>query len=736
MERQDLYEIIQKEIVAPKIPIKSKLKKCIAYQDENLELILLYQYFSILKNYYKIYRIIDNKLEKIPELFNVLEIIELNITEQQLELLISHNVFTMKNLKQMPIDVLICIFCNDLEGFIQEISQYAIKKEEIIQQLEQKIKQALKPEWTYVLEKRIDLENYKKRTLAEIGNEMNLTRERIRQVEKKAIQKMKIWNKQIEQIVYCFYKDIDQEDKKFITIKAFLKYIKNEDLTKYLIVWLDSKETGMRINNELEIIYNNEENSLEEIVAEAQRRLSDIMSIEEVANCNEIQKYIIEQEYKTYQSKIWVRKKTNISSIYKNEIKEKFVEGYNIGSEEDYQKLLGFLTEKYGNIEMPSKHSIQAMIDRYDFIQVDRGTYRAREYTVILPEKLTDKIIQYIIENSPIVHYSSIFEQFKTNLYEVGINNRFYLKGVLDEKLPKEFSVNRDFINTNSEENINAYDVMRDLFKTFEAEFTIEDISKKMPGLKKYNYENYVKAESANGLIQIATRTYIYIDKLNITKETQTELKEYIDNLFLKMDSKILTAKKIYANLSIMNPELLSKLHITARFGDFELFSILQYLFKDDYYYSRPIISLEKNQELSSYWLIKEYAKRFEQFNYTDIKNYIYKMNLGGIYSYINFMEDMSDDYVQINIDSMIKMEKLEIKKEKLGKIKEFIDLLLKSNEFRTDNFDGYFMLPKLNRPWNKYLLIGIIRSYFKEEYKIENTTNFYDTTDFIVRRI
>ena len=56
-----------------------------------------------------------------------------------------------------------------------------------------------------------------------------------------------------------------------------------------------------------------------------------------------------------------------------NEIKENFVSGYDIGSDNDYNRLLNIVREKYGNIEMPSKRSVQAMIDRYDFIQIDRG---------------------------------------------------------------------------------------------------------------------------------------------------------------------------------------------------------------------------------------------------------------------------------------------------------------------------------------------------------------------------
>lgn len=257
-----------------------------------------------------------------------------------------------------------------------------------------------------------------------------------------------------------------------------------------------------------------------------------------------------------------------------------------------------------------------------------------------------------------------------------------------------------------------------------------------MPGLKAYNYENYARAEENNGLIRVEAKTYIYIDKLGITEETKNELKQFIDNLFKEIDSTILTAKKIYANLNILNKELFNKLHITAKFGDFELFSIVQYLFKDDYFYSRPIISLQEDFTTSSYLLIKEYVSRFEKFNYTDIKKYIYKMNIGGLYSYMSFMEDLSDEYVQISKDGMIKKDKFNISEENLLKIKELVDLILKNNNLKTEEFNGYFMLPKLDRPWNKYMLVGIIRSYFREEYEIENTTRFYDTTDFIIRRI
>ena len=135
--------------------------------------------------------------------------------------------------------------------------------------------------------------------------------------------------------------------------------------------------------------------------------------------------------------------------------------------------------------------------------------------------------------------------------------------------------------------------------------------------------------------------------------------------------------------------------------------------------------------------LIKEYAQSLEMFNHEKIQNYIQRMNIGGLYSYLTFMEDMSDDYVQINMDTMIRKDKFKITNEQIQRIEKLIDLILDNYKcISTENFNGYAMLPKLETPWNKYLLIGIIRSFLDEKFQVENTVNSYNKTEFIIRRI
>ena len=100
-------------------------------------------------------------------------------------------------------------------------------------------------------------------------------------------------------------------------------------------------------------------------------------------------------------------------------------------------------------------------------------------------------------------------------------------------------------------------------------------------------------------------------------------------------------------------------------------------------------------------------------------------------------MENMSDEYVQIDVDEMVRIEKMNLNDVKLSEIKKSIDLILDNFDvIDTSKFNGYSLLPKIGYVWNKYLLVGIVRSYFSEYYDIKNTDNRYISTDFEIRRV
>ena len=359
----------------------------------------------------------------------------MKITEQQFDFLVENNIFTLRGLKKIPINSLICIFCNNIGSFINEIGKYSYSKETLIDRLDKNFSENLREEWIKVLRKRFDFHN-QRQTLAEIGKELNLSRQRIKQIEDRATGKLLRGSNNLNELLFCFYKDINRHDNSFIGIEEFIRYIGNSNVSIFLIlVMMNSRSTRIVYNDEYGIIYDQKEFNLEQLLQEAYNQLQDIVFVSEKEDYNKLQKWILDNAYRIHQNKILIRKGISTNTIYMTEIAENFDSGYNISSIEDYNKLVKILNEKYGDIQLPSMRSIQSMMDRYDFLQIDRGTYRAKKYIVGLPEELSDEIISFIIKNAPIVSYSLIFEKFERKLEILGINNRFYLKGVLDEKI-------------------------------------------------------------------------------------------------------------------------------------------------------------------------------------------------------------------------------------------------------------------------------------------------------------
>ena len=742
IDKEKLYYELEEKIDKDEIPYIEKLKDCfyLYYWQPNMDLkakiTLAYHYYYNNKNFYKNYRLVDNKISKISSIFNMVEILDLNIDDYQARLLLYNNVYTLKNLKRMSTKALMCIFCNNLDGFLNELTQYTYTIRDIEEMLEEKYNTIVKPEWKYILRERYSVWNTRK-TLAEIGEKLDKTRERVRQIESKCVDKICRTQKKYRKIIYYLYREINNTDKEFILIDELKRCMDNEDAIMFLLILMESGKVGIRYDNNYRILFDEEQHTLEGLIQRQREEMEDIIPVDSIKEPNVIQNKILDKEYRLYQNKIWVKKTINTSEIYLNELRDNFVNGYNIGNDDDYNKLIEGIKNKYGDIDISSARSLVGLIDRSNFIQIDKATYTAREYAVKLNDSLAEELVDFVIQNGEsgsIVAYSYIYEKYKKKLNEIGVNNRYYLKGLLDEKLPKEFNKSRDFININSEKNISAFEVGKEIFKSFPGEFSIEDVREKMPGLQGYNYDNYARIEEKNGLIRLGTRSYIYFDKLNISDETIKELKLYIEQLFKQLNSNVITSKKIYSSLNFFNKELLLKLNIKPQYGDFALFSIIQYLYKD-YYYNRPYISLDEN-ETSTYSLIKDYALSLEKITYNKIKEYTQKMNMGGLYSYSNFIEELSDEYVQVSVDEMIRKDKLNISSENLDKIHDFIELVLQRGSLKTENFDGYFMLPKLERNWNQYLLAGIIRTFFKNEYIVENTSKFYDSTNFIIRRV
>lgn len=686
---------------------------------------ILYNLLCELTNYYGFIALNIPYVNPVYKSMNINDIFE--FTEIENDILLENQIISIEELLDCPIYFILIVFSLQLPNFINTLIEWKKSPEEIIA----KSYDQINAKAFDILNKRNGNITNKKLSLEEIGTKYNLTRERVRQIESKAIQKITQNAHKIEPILKAIFYHETKTGEDYVTKSRLINKYSNDTANKILLLY-EYGNLSLTYDSTYHIIYDKSINNIDKIVNNKIEEIGITVDYKETENADDFLQCILDIHYKKIQENLYIKKGFMVRDLYLDILEKYFPNGYKIGINGNYNELIQIAKDKYKIDEIPSEHSLEAMIGRSNFIQIDRGTYISEKYCIDLPNDLIDKILNYISENK-FVYYRGIYEKFKKELSEIGINNHYYLKGCIDKKLPDNMVSKRDYIMNGNEGNT-PYHELINLMRSYEGMFTLDNLRKRFIGLKDYSIYNALYNEIENGLIFISSEQFIYLNKLNLKKETINKLEQFIKDLFVSLNSKCLSSKKIYARLQIKEKELFKELNIIN--GHFHLFSLIRVLFPN-YYYKRPFVSIENNQLYSNFSIIQNYAQKFDKFNKKMIEEYTQKMNLNGLYSYLQFMEDMSDDYVQIGVDTMQKKSCFNITVSELNHIKKAIDLIIKNfGNINTKQFKGYSLLPKIQYSWNKYLLVGIIRTFYSDEYEIINTTNTYLNTDFEVRRI
>lgn len=685
--------------------------------------------YNLLCEFDNYYNFLTNNIPKINSVYsNIMlnDIFKFNDVDN--DILFKNQIITLDDLKNCSLYFILLIFSLQIPNLINNINEWIKSTEEVINKVFIKIdSKALD-----ILIKRNGYISNNKFALEEIGAEYGLTRERIRQIESKSLQKIRKNASKIEHILKAiFYNEANNQCKYVTKSQIIIKY--DSDIANKILLLYEYGNLLIKYDSKYNIIYDKTIDNIEEMVNNNLQEIGIVADYYETKDADEFLQKILENHYKKIDDNLYIRSGFRTRDLYLDIADEYFPNGYRVGEDEDYNKLVEIAKDKYKiDEEIPSKHSIEAMVGRSDFIQIDRGTYLPEKYCIELPEQLVDKILNYISENN-LVYYRSIYEKFNRELLELGIDNHYYLKGCIDKKLSYDMVSKRDYI-VNGNQGISPIGELINLIKSFDYEFTLNDLKLKFPGIKDYTLYSVLYNEIDNGLVFISSYEFIYLSKLNIDDNTKEELKKFIDNQFNLLNSNLISSKKIYARLLLTNKDLYKKLNLKN--GHFQLFSMMKILYPE-FYYHRPFISTEDTTVNTNYSVIRNHIEKYEKFNIKTVQDYQRKMNITGIYNYLQFMEDMSDDYVQIDINTMLKKDKLDISSSELENIKKSIDLILNNfDNISTENFRGYSLLPKIKYGWNKYLLIGILRTFYSDDYEITNTGNKYSNTDFEVRRL
>ncbi len=225
---------------------------------------------------------------------------------------------------------------------------------------------------------------------------------------------------------------------------------------------------------------------------------------------------------------------------------------------------------------------------------------------------------------------------------------------------------------------------------------------------------------------------YDAVTQCKIDEHFKTELKEEIDYLFESLNTPVITIGKLYARMSIVHADSLDAL---GRFNNqADLFRFVMAYFEKDYYYKKPFISKDKEIKLENDDIIVSYAYDQDEISVTKLNNYANKMHLKKLMNYPTFFVDISDDYVQVDQERAIKKEVFDLDEDKLDKIeKELICYIKSFGSIDSETFAGYSSLPNIGRMWNKYLLLGVVRSYLNDTFKIDYSNGTYKTFTFTI---
>jgi hypothetical protein len=247
--------------------------------------------------------------------------------------------------------------------------------------------------------------------------------------------------------------------------------------------------------------------------------------------------------------------------------------------------------------------------------------------------------------------------------------------------------------------------------------------------------------------IKVAQKVLDYLDEfykhitfnetltsLKLTSSFKSDIKTEIDNLFEILKTDVISSSKLFARMQLMYSSEMTSLMNFNNKDDF--YYLVSLLFRKFYYFKEPFISKNENTQLTNDEIITSYAYTLNTINIKKINDYADKMHLKRIDNYLSFIIDCSSEYVQVNIDELVRKELFIISSHILDIIKkEMIYYINSYGEINSDSYNGYINLPELPYNWNIYLAVGIIRTYLFEYFEIHYTGSVYKRTKFIIKK-
>ena len=583
-----------------------------------------------------------------------------------------------------------------------------------------------------IVEKRLFSE--KNCTFDDISPEYGVTRERIRQIKARAYKKIDKYICSHYDSLEEIYNLISRNNKDYITIDDFEVIFDDKLLAKKIMSYFMNDKMSLKngdiiINKNYGILYfKSNILNLDGKVKATLNLLPDYIFEDDYSSYDYFERRIIDAKYNPFE-KGYLKKNIKVCNILEDLLIENFQSGYSIKSDKDYEILRDIYIHKYHDIKRfpKNKRNVSAFFDRIDVCLCDKGMYKSIAYCPLLSDykELRHEIFKHIRKQKERAKYKGIFDQFKSELIKIGIDNWNYLKGVLDYELPSKYIATKNEIIIGGDAKLNSTEWLREKLKNLNHKFSLSDIKEIDKTISKQEdlLNFYLNEFKNNGLLQLDDKYFIYLDTLNISDNCKNDLRIFINSCLEECEYHFISFNKILNVMMIYNEDLFKQLKlIDNRLIDnrYAFSRLVRLLYVDDYKCTRSLIGY-KNVFLPENNIdrIKMIINDKLIISYNDILDFYNKIGLR-CYSVNDCTNHFCDILVRINYDMFANKNCFDSKF--INKLSDAINsLILNFGTISINYFKDYNKLPKCDFPWTPYLLIGTVRSFFSDKFYIDD---------------
>lgn len=542
-------------------------------------------------------------------------------------------------------------------------------------------------------------------TLEQLGNLFGLTRERVRQIEKKVKHTFARLHSRIR-IVSKIAAERDGDT--ILTPTEIARYCNND--SEELLYLLQSYEgTNYTYDRQLNVFILGDD-SLHDRVDAYLETLPKVITAEqfekyaaEAEDEEDIPQEMFEKAFlESYRhtGAVYHRSRLSLAAICQDIMSRYYPSGMHIYDPVELSQFRKYVADEYGDVPISKNDQALSSIIGRVCILCGRGRYRSKK-DQYMPKKLENEIYAYIKGGDyPVYFVGTIFHAYEDKLVAVGIDNRYYLQGVLHEMFADKFIFSRDYISTDPSVT-SLYSSVVDFIKKSTYPVSKAQIQAAFPGIT----DIVITLSVSDPEILNFFGEYLHASRIFITDAERKYLRSVIETIL--SDGAAHHVKDFYEVIKSEKPEVFKR---NSAMYPFSAYSILEYLFRNDFQFLRPYVANNGVEIGRPGERLHELIYSSESIGIVEIREFM-KENRFQIQSMIEHVNACNDKYLLIDRDTLTRIDKIGITAE----ASEEIDRMIAQSIVKTTpivQLDIWSSLPPLNVPWTEWLLYSVLNKW------------------------